>query len=125
MPIRPGEESEVGWLTAQERKVKARCLVCETIRDVDLQAILLAKGPLFSLSNRRPHCHETNCPGRVIFEDWSRMWPVSLDTIKQNDPAWWEMNDLGRREAEAAGWRIESGHWIDPQGRSSWERRRG
>lgn len=111
MKWHPGIEAEVGWLTERERTVKARCLICDRLVAVDLKRLMVALGPDFSLSNRRPRCRKEGCPGRVRFEDWSRMWPISLDTITDKDAAWWEMSDQMRSEAEAAGWLLEEGRW--------------
>jgi len=112
MKWHPGIEAEVGWLAERERSVRARCLVCCRIVEVDLARLLSEKGPAFSLSNRRPRCRQEGCPGRVTFEDWSRMWPIRLDTITDRDAAWWDMGDQIKREAEAAGWRIKMGKWV-------------
>lgn len=114
--------SKVGWLVDQHRSVRARCLVCETHVDVDLAPILAAKGPDFSLANRRPPCRDHTCPGRMVFEDWSRMWPISFDNMPLDTQL--AFTDSERIKIEAAGWRLVNGHWHDPQGRAPWQRKR-
>lgn len=111
----------VADLIEKQAKVFWRCLVCEGTGPVDLQAVLAAKGPAFSLVNRRPRCRK--CPGRVKFMDQTRHWPAPLDTITDRDDAWWDFNDAERRRLQAAGWTLKMGHWADPDGLLPWERK--
>lgn len=115
-------DATLGALAQRRAKVRWMCAVCETNGDVDLAALVAAKGPEFSLSNRRPSC--PLCPGRVRFADWSSMWPVDLDTITDRDDAWWAYQEQERRRMSALGWTLRLGHWIDPDGRAPWQRPR-
>lgn len=114
------EDATLGALVKRGAKVRWMCPVCETNGDVDLPALLAAKGADFSLSNRRPSC--PLCPGRVRFALWSSMWPVDLDTITDRDDAWWAYQEQERRRLHALGWTLRMGHWLDPDGKASWER---
>ena len=91
------------------------------VGDVDLQRMISAKGPDFSLANRRPFC--PLCPGRVRFIDCSSAWPRTLDTISSRDDAWWRFNEEEKRRVMALGWDLKDGHWHDPDGRPGWRRR--
>lgn len=115
-------DSRVGWLHDHQKRVRARCLVCETHVDVDLAPILAAKGPEFSLAKRRPPCRDRTCPGRMVFEDWSRMWPIAFEDLPID--VQFAFTDSERLKIEAAGWTMINGHWHDPQGRAPWERKR-
>ncbi len=115
-------DSRVGWLHDMQKRVRARCLVCETHVDVHLSPILAAKGPEFSLAKKRPPCRDRTCPGRMVFEDWSRMWPIPFEDIPLVDQ--FAFTDSERLKIEAAGWTMINGHWHDPQGRAPWERKR-
>lgn len=117
-----GTDSRVGWLHDQQRKVRARCTVCEQSVDVDLAPIIAAKGPDFTLAKRRPPCRDRTCPGRMMFEDWTSGWATKFDDIPLNDQ--FDFTDAERVKIEAAGWKLVMGHWHDPQGRAPWERKR-
>ena len=114
-------DATLSGLVKRQAKVRWMCPVCETNGDVDLTAMLAAKGPDFSLSNRRPPC--PLCPGRVRFADWSSMWPVDLDTLTDREDAWWAYQEQERKRLMALGWTLRMGHWIDPDGKASWERK--
>lgn len=115
-------DSRVGTLIDGGRRIRARCLVCERITDVDLAPILAAKGPEFTLAKRRPPCRDRTCPGRVVFEDYSSIWTQKFDEdIPLEDQ--FAHDAAERKRIEAAGWRMEMGHWIDPQGRPPWKRK--
>lgn len=116
-----GTDSRVSWLHDRQRNVRSRCLVCERMTDVDLAPILAAKGPDYSLAKRRPPCRDRTCPGRVLFEDWSRMWPIPFEDIPLEDR--WAFDDAERTKLEALGWTMVEGHWHDPQGRAPWHRK--
>lgn len=115
-------DSSVGWLIENGRRIKARCLVCESHVDVDLAPILAAKGPEYTLAKRRPPCRDRTCPGRMTFEDYTSIWTQKFEDIPLGDQ--FEFEAIERQHIEAAGWRLEMGHWIDPQGRAPWERKR-
>ena len=113
-------DATLGGLVKRQAKVRWMCPVCEANGDVDLPALLTAKGPDYSLADRRPSCHL--CPGRVRFVFWSSMWPVELDTITDRAAAWWSFQEAERNRLMALGWTLHMGHWIDPDGKASWER---
>ncbi len=90
-----------------------RCEVCRASGPVDLAAIRAARGSEFSLSNRRPSCRL--CPGRVAFEDRSRVYHRPLDTIATDDPTSWAFYDAERARLYALGWRVVMGKWVRPE----------
>lgn len=114
-------DSRVGVLIENGRRIRARCLVCERHVDVDLARILAAKGPDFTLEKRRPPCRDRTCPGRMTFEDHSSIWAQKFDDIPLQDQFAFETAE--RQRIHAAGWRLEMGHWINPEGRPPWERK--
>lgn len=108
------EAGGIGYLVDHGRKVVWWCDVCRTIGDVDLGPIAAAKGPDFSLTNKRPPCRVAGCPGRVRFEDRTSMWPVFLVSIDHGHQAWWDYNAAERDRLEALGYRMFDGKWIRP-----------
>lgn len=91
-----------------------RCEVCRAGGKADLEAIRAAKGPDFTLSNRRPSCRI--CPGRVLFEDRSSVYFRRMDIHTDRDPAFWAYQDRERARLYALGWRVVMGKWVAPEG---------
>lgn len=104
----------VGRMLARGARVTWRCDVVPIGHSgtVDLAAIVAAKGPDFTLNNRRPPCRQPGCPGQAIFEDRTSVFARRLETITDRHPAWWAHNEARRRQLTALGWRIEMGTWV-------------
>ncbi|WP_291535629.1 hypothetical protein [Brevundimonas sp.] len=114
-------DDSLGRMIANGRQVRWLCMICEQTGQVDLNAVLAAKGPDFSFANRRPPCRY--CPGRVRFVDKTSIWPRRLDTISSKDPDWWAFEEAEKKRLTALGWRLAVGSWIDPEGLTPTERR--
>lgn len=99
-------------LIAAGAVVHWRCEVCRASGPVDLAAVMAARGPGFSLADRRPPCRL--CPGRVLFEDRSRVYHRPLDTLPLDDPAVWAFYDAERARLYSLGWRVVMGKWVAP-----------
>lgn len=119
----PEDVATLGSLIDRRRTVAWGCDVGKALGHVgdhggtvNLEALLLTKGPGFSLANRRPPCPVKNCPGRVSFRDASSVHWQPLDTITDRDPAWWNYSETVYAERFALGWRIEAGYWMPPEG---------
>lgn len=108
------EAGRIGHLVKARRKVTWWCSVCRTLGPVDLAPILAAKGPDFSLTNKRPPCRSAGCPGRVRFEDRTSMWPIFLESIDHGDQAWWDYNEAERTQLEGLGYQMRDGKWVRP-----------
>jgi hypothetical protein len=102
----------LSWYVEQNRTIAAECEVCRKRWPVDLRAILKAKGPDFTLANKRPPCPAEDCPGRVRFRDCSTHWPRDLDTIEVGTVAYWQYAEGERVRLTALGWRMEGGRWV-------------
>lgn len=90
------------------------CEVCRRTGPADLTAIAEAKGPLYSLANRRPRCRQPGCAGRVRFRIRRGLWHSDLDTIPSASDAWWAYQETERERLKAAGYRLVDGHWLRP-----------
>lgn len=99
-------------LIQAEAVIYWRCEVCRAQGRANLEAMQQKLGPAFSLTNRRPSCRL--CPGRVVFEDRSRVYHRSLDTISDSSPEWWAYGEAERRRLNALGWRVVMGKWEPP-----------
>lgn len=102
----PNAPDTIGWFIEHDRQVEWACDLHQPGHHgpVDLQPILAAHGPGFSLTNRRPPCRVPGCLGRAIFSDVSSTWPRRLETIT-DIAARWEYSEPRDRELEARGWR--------------------
>jgi hypothetical protein len=116
-----GDNAPISYTLAKRGRLDPRwpyrglgCEVCRRRGPVDLIAIERARGPAFTLANRRPRCPCDGCPGRVAFMDMSGSWPKPIDTIGDRDAAWWEYTDQRRAELMALGWRVVMGKWVAP-----------
>jgi len=62
------------WTLAQlwtlRAMVEARCGRCQVRMRVDIDALVRARGPDYSLWNKTPRCRVVGCPGRVTF--WAK-----------------------------------------------------
>lgn len=83
--------------------------------DADLKRIAKAKGGDYRLANKHPPCRIPGCPGIVTFKDCSSQFPVPLDTITDQDDAWWALNERRRTHLKALGYRMELGKWVAPE----------
>lgn len=105
----------VSRMIGRGAKIRWRCDVAQGhYGEVDLKRIAKAKGGDYSIINKRPRCRIPDCPGVVIFEDFSGSWGRKLETITDRDAAWWDMNERRRLELEALGYRMEMGKWLKP-----------
>lgn len=80
----------------------------------DLRAIAKARGGDFCLANRRPACRIPGCPGRARFMDRSHAWPRQIDTITDNNDAWWDYSAAEKARLYAIGWWLQMGKWQPP-----------
>ena len=73
---------ELAWTLAQlwgmQAMVEARCDTCRVRLRVDLDGLIRARGPDYSLWNKSPRCRVVGCPGRVGF--WARDRPGGPET---------------------------------------------
>lgn len=115
------DETKLGRFIERGDRVRWICDVCGAIRDVDLQAMLSAAGPDYTLANRRPSC--PLCPGRVRLVLWPGLWPVSIDTITDRDAAWWDFQEQEKQRLDSLGWTLRMGHWHNPDGVPAWSLR--
>lgn len=90
------------------------CEVCRRRGPADLVAIERARGPNFTLGNRRPRCRQADCAGRVRFRLLMGLWHRDLDTISARDETWWRYNEDERARLLAEGYRIWHGQWLAP-----------
>jgi hypothetical protein len=71
--------AERAWTVAQlwalRILVEARCSGCNVRLRVDLDGLIRARGPDYSLWNKSPRCRVIGCAGRVAF--WGRDRPGS------------------------------------------------
>lgn len=82
---------------------------------VDLIAMAKAKGGDFLLVNRKPSCKVAGCPGRVTFRNRARVFPITMETIRDGEEAWWEYGEAESQKLKDLGWTIEAGVWIAPR----------
>lgn len=82
-------------------RVQVRCDVCDVWRDVDLDAIIAAKGENYSLVNRRYRCKLT--PGCEGWNDFRYQSGVMLPLVTEAQTDRWVYQDFQRaRRIEAA-----------------------
>ncbi len=89
----------VGAAKAADILIQASCSTCGRHRPVDLDRVIGAKGPAFSLVNRRPRCTLTDdCLGRVRFSHSGRGVLRSMETPDYRQ--WWDDRDRDARHRE-------------------------
>lgn len=103
----------VGRMLARGARVTWRCDVDLAHHgDMDLAAIVAAKGADFVLVDRRPPCRRPGCPGQAIFEDRTSVFARKLETITDRDAAWWDHSERRRVQLQALRWCMEMGRWV-------------
>lgn len=92
--ICPDRSWTLADLWRQRALVEARCGSCGVRLRVDLDGLLRARGPDYSLWNKAPRCRVLGCAGRVTFwaQDGSGSGPVKLMgerlVVRPNPPRW-------------------------------------
>ncbi len=66
-PILPKAYQTVGKMHEADISIKAYCQKCREAFKVDLVAIIMTKGPDYSLIGRHPICRIYDCEGRCSF----------------------------------------------------------
>ena len=66
-PILPKAYQTVGNMRLEGIQIKAWCTKCQLVFKVDLVAIILRKGPDYSLLGKHPPCRIYECDGRCNF----------------------------------------------------------
>ena len=66
-PILPKAFATVGNMRLNGVQIKAWCTKCQVTFKVDLVAIIMAKGPDYSLIGQHPPCRVYDCDGRCNF----------------------------------------------------------
>lgn len=75
----PRWTATLGALREAKADIRAVCDRCEPSRYIDLNRMLAALGPTYTLWNKTPRCTRPGCDGRVFFSASLRSgWPVNM-----------------------------------------------
>lgn len=97
----PAWTATLGDLLQARVELVAVCSRCTPSRKADLNRMIAAKGPLYSLWNRTTRCTRPGCDGRVWFyasRIGANVWPVKMKNARPHQAK--ELHDAWK----ASGW---------------------